>query len=110
MLQRRRFIQIVPAAGFGLLAAKATSAADEADDPFALPIVKESDSHALLVAYVSDWRRVDRVKYPAFQEGQSCANCRAYSGKDVENFGGCALLPGRVAREGWCREYAKKAG
>ncbi len=109
-LRRRRFIQIVPVAGAGLLAAcsdqpapapapapaaapapaqAAAPAPEPAPAPTAaapaapggpLPMLDEADPTAQSLGYVADNSRVDRNRHASFKPDQSCSNCALYQG------------------------------
>jgi hypothetical protein len=97
---RRRFIQIIPAAGVALLASRAAHAA----------MVDENDPQAKALGYVADATKADKAKYKQYAAGQDCGNCALYQGKPTDAAAGCALFPGKqVAAKGWCSAYAKKA-
>jgi hypothetical protein len=100
MTSRRTFIQIIPAAGGVLLSARLAVAAD----------VDPKDPTAVTLGYVPDAANTDKVKFPKYAAGQTCANCQLYQGKAGDASGGCPLFPGKtVAAKGWCSAYVKKA-
>jgi hypothetical protein len=105
---RRRFIQVLPALGVAA-ALPARAAPFEDDDPFVLPLVKETDRTAIQLGYVLDAARADKEKYPNWQAGQSCVSCRDFGGKPTDRAAGCILFPGRVMTAGWCNMYFKRA-
>jgi hypothetical protein len=97
---RRRFIQIVPAAGAVLLTARVAHAA----------MVDEGDAQAKALGYVADATKADKAKYKQYAAGQHCGNCALFQGKPDAAAGPCALFPGKeVAGKGWCSAWAKKA-
>lgn len=97
---RRRFIQIVPAAGAALFVGRAAHAA----------MVEESDPQAKALGYVADASKADKAKFKQYAPGQLCNNCALWQGKPTDAAAGCALFPGKqVAGKGWCSAYAKKA-
>jgi hypothetical protein len=106
---RRRFIRILPALGLAAGLSARAAAPSEDDDPFLLPLVKETDKTALELGYVLDATRADKVKYSNYQPGQSCVSCRDFSGKPTDRAAGCILFPGRVMAAGWCNMYAKRS-
>jgi hypothetical protein len=134
-LRRRRFIQILPFAGVGLLAAcsdapappPAAPAPAPAPEPAPAPapaaepaapvdtaapgaMVDESDPTAQGLAYVADNSRVDRTRHATFTPDQNCANCALYQGAAGSEAGGCPLFAGRqVAAAGWCTAWARKS-
>lgn len=109
---RRQFIKLgaiglatVPMAS--LLLQRAAQAAD-------LPQVDEKDPMAMSLGYMNDATKVDVAKYPrrAGEAGakQFCNNCQLYSGKAGEEWGPCAIFPGRqVNAKGWCNSWVQKA-
>jgi len=133
---RRRFIEIVPFAGAGLLAAcspstdTAPTAATEVTPPAASPtpapapmpapaptsaatgvaMVDEKDAQAIALGYVEDASRVDKVKFPSYVAGSNCKGCALYLGKADDLAGGCPLFPAKnVTAKGWCRSWVTKA-
>jgi High potential iron-sulfur protein len=100
MLNRRRFITLVPVAGLGLLAGRAACAAP----------IPETDPAAAALGYKADASKVDAKKYPSWKAGSLCSNCTLYSGKAGAASGPCAAFGGKeVAAKGWCAAWAKKA-
>ena len=100
MTSRRSFIQIVPATGVALFAARFASAADL--DP--------KDAQAAALGYVVDSTKADKAKYPKHAADQTCSNCALYQGKPGYATGACPLFAGKsVAAKGWCSAWAKKA-
>lgn len=103
---RRRFLKLVSAtAGMGAVATllPQLAAAD------ALPPLAANDPMAQALAYVDDAARVDATKSPTHKAGQTCANCRFFSGDKAAN-GPCQLFPGKsVVAKGWCSGYNAKA-
>ena len=101
MPTRRRFIQIVPAAGASLLAGRAA---------LAQAVVNEKDPAAVALGYVSDATKADKAKYKSYQPGQTCANCALYQAKPTDPTGPCPLFGGKVVEaKAWCSAWAKKA-
>jgi hypothetical protein len=101
MLNNRRtfFLQLAVAGS----ALKAGSASAQA-------MVSETDPQAKALADVSDTTRVDPKKYPKHTKDQRCVNCQIYQGKPSDTAGGCPLFAGkRVAANGWCNAWIKKA-
>lgn len=137
---RRRFIEILPLAGVGLLAAcsdkaappsqtaapppvadpvptaattvaPASSPTTEAAVTAALPMVDEKEAVAVSLGYVSDASRADTAKFKTYTAGSACGNCSLYGGKPGDPSGPCPLFNGhQVSVKGWCSAYAKKAG
>ena len=101
MPSRRRFFQIVPAAGASLLAAGAASAQAN--------MLSEKDPQAIALAYVADAAKVDKAKQSKYAAGQTCFNCALYQGKATDAAAGCPLFGTKqVAGKGWCSAWAKK--
>lgn len=99
MTTRRTFIQIVPAAGVGLLAGTA----------WAQAMVDEKDPQAVALGYAADSAKVDKAKYPKHAVTQVCSGCALFQGKAGAAAGGCGIFPGKqVAAKGWCSAFAKK--
>ncbi|WP_321789076.1 high-potential iron-sulfur protein [Paraburkholderia sp. J94] len=89
----------------GLCAALATGA-----PAFAAPaLVDENDSAAKTLGYRSKAASVDAAKFPKYQAGQRCANCRFYTGAAADAAGPCPMFPGKsVAADAWCNVYAQR--
>ncbi|CAG9259597.1 high-potential iron-sulfur protein [Paraburkholderia unamae] len=104
MITRNRRTFILQAAG--LCAALATTGS-----AFAAPAaVDESDATAKSLGYRVKASSVDAGKFPKYQAGQRCANCRFYTGAAGEAAGPCPMFPGKaVAADGWCNVYAQRA-
>ena len=101
MPTRRKFIQIVPAAGASLLVGSAARAQ---------AMLSEKDPQAAALGYVSDATQTDKAKYKNYAAGQTCANCALYQGKASDASAACPLFAGKlVAGKGWCSAWAKKA-
>ena len=138
MTTRRRFIEIVPLAGFTLLAAcsdkttapaavpntpapsstptPAPSAAPVAEAPVApqgaanTTPVDPAEPSAMALGYVIDASKTDSAKYKTYAAGQLCSNCALFSGKAGDANGPCTLFAGRpVSAKGWCSGYVRKA-
>jgi hypothetical protein len=70
-----------------------------------LPKLEESDPTAQALNYVHDASQSDTA--PA---DQLCSNCQHYSGADGEEWGPCALFPGKaVSANGWCAGWLQKS-
>ena len=101
MTNRREFIAQISFASTALLAGNAMAQG---------AMLAETDAQAKALGYVADAAKADKVKFPKFAAGQSCANCALYQGKAGAAAGGCPLFAGKqVAAKGWCSAYAKKA-
>ncbi len=104
-LSRRRFIKLASAAaGVGLVAGPLSRLARAED----LPHLAETDATAVALGYKEDATKVDAAKYAQHKAGQTCANCKFFSGTAA--YGPCQLFPGKaVNAKGWCSAYAAKA-
>lgn len=94
MQSRRTFIQIMPVAGAALLASQKALAARPADamDPKA--------AQAAALKYVE--KTPDAAK--------KCNTCQLFQGKAADEWGACPLFGGKkVAGQGWCSAWVKKA-
>lgn len=70
-----------------------------------LPKVEESDPTAQALSYVHDASQGGKA--PA---GQLCSNCQHYTGTEGEEWGPCALFPGKaVNANGWCAGWLQKS-
>lgn len=102
MSNRREFIVQLSLGSSALIGAGAI-AAD-------LPMVAATDAQAKALGYVADATKADKVKFPKFAAGQTCATCALYQGKAGAASGPCPLFAGKqVAAKGWCSAYVKKA-
>ena len=64
------------------------------------PQVALDDPQAVALGYVHE----------SEVEDQTCAGCQLYSGAEGEEWGPCAIFPGKnVAAKGWCKSWVKKA-
>ncbi|KVC89302.1 High potential iron-sulfur protein [Burkholderia ubonensis] len=104
MISRNRRTFIIHTAG--LCAALATGTRAFA----AAPLVDENDATAKTLGYRAKATTVDAGKFPKYQAGQTCENCRFYRAAAGESSGACPMFAGKaVAAEGWCNVYAKRA-
>jgi hypothetical protein len=76
--------------------------------------IEETDAQARALGYRHDHTKVDTKRYPAKAAPQNanarCANCALYRDVGQADWGGCAVLPGKlVAANGWCSAYVAKA-
>ncbi len=102
---RRRFLKgtaaglaALPAAGVALSVPGNVRADDD------LERLSEDDPAAQALAYVHDAADADD---PAYEEGQTCANCALYTDVDGE-WGRCSVFPGKlVAAAGWCNVWVQ---
>ncbi|AOK20433.1 High potential iron-sulfur protein [Burkholderia cepacia] len=104
MISRTRRTFIVQAAGLCAALAAGTGA-------FAAALlVDENDAAAKTLGYRAKATTVDTGKFPKYQAGQTCSNCRFYKAGAGESSGTCPMFGGKaVAAEGWCNVYAKRA-
>ncbi|WP_175780315.1 high-potential iron-sulfur protein [Burkholderia cenocepacia] len=104
MISRHRRTFFVQAAGLCAALAAGTRAFAAA------PPVDENDAAAKTLGYRAKATTVDASKFPKYQAGQTCANCRFYKAAAGESSGTCPMFAGKtVAAEGWCNVYAKLA-
>lgn len=93
---RRRLLRnLALAASVGGLASARLRAADE------LPLLAVDDPVAKAVKYVEDAKKVKEA------EGNTCANCSLYNGKDGSVQGPCQIIKGKAVKAaGWCNAWA----
>ena len=107
--QRRKFLSLLaltPPLALALRAGKSSAQQKAA----AMPHVSESDPQAQALGYKDDASKVDKKKFTNFKEGELCSNCQHFSGKSGEQWGPCAIFPGKqVNAKGWCSAWQKKA-
>ncbi|RQS66894.1 High potential iron-sulfur protein [Burkholderia sp. Bp8963] len=104
MISRNRRTFIIQTAGLCATLAAGTRAFAAA------PLVDENDATAKTLGYRAKASTVDTSKFPKYQAGQTCADCRFYKGAAGESSGTCPMFAGKsVAAEGWCNVYAKRA-
>ncbi|MFP4161912.1 MAG: high-potential iron-sulfur protein [Ectothiorhodospira sp.] len=69
--------------------------------------IKESDDDAKALDYVHDASDSDHSDY---EEGQNCLNCDLYTDPDAEDWGPCAVFPGKLVNaKGWCSSWVERA-
>ncbi len=69
----------------------------------------EADPTAMALGYVHDATAVDKEKFPRYTDDMLCSTCALYTGADGEEWGPCAIFPGKmVAAAGWCNSFAPK--
>ncbi len=108
LVSRRAFIGIVSATLAATSALFARPRAAFAANP--MPVVSEHDAQAKALGYVHQAAEADAMRFPkvATPAGrkQNCANCRLYTGATQEQWGPCALFPGKaVNKGGWCAAW-----
>jgi len=75
-----------------------------------LPKLEESDPQAVGLGYKHNTADVDKDKHVNHTEEQLCSNCQLYQGKEGNDWGPCAIFPGKeVSATGWCSAYVVKA-
>ena len=73
-----------------------------------LPELKETDPEAVAIGYFRNATKVDKKKYPNYEEGQRCSNC-ALAGFSSAIRKPCELVPGKLVNGGgWCTKWVKK--
>jgi High potential iron-sulfur protein len=71
--------------------------------------VDAAGPQAQALGYVEDASKSDKVKFPAYVAGSTCAGCLLFQGGTAQ-WGACALFAGSaVNAKGWCSAFAKKA-
>lgn len=71
-----------------------------------LPRVEEDDAQAMALGYKHDSAEVDQAKHAKHTPEQICSGCTLYQGKDGDEWGPCAIFPGKeVAAAGWCSAF-----
>ncbi|MFP4244594.1 MAG: high-potential iron-sulfur protein [Ectothiorhodospira sp.] len=101
-ISRRSFMKFgtagmvaVPLAGLGWTT---TAAAAEQ--------LEESSAEAKALNYVHD---ATTSEHDSYEEGQECINCLLYTDPSQEEWGGCAVFPGKeVNAKGWCTAYVAR--
>ena len=96
MTKRREFIKIVGSIGFASGLASTAHAGDKLDP---------NDPYAKTAGYVTNAASVDTAKYPHFEKGQHCENCKLFTAGDG-GWGECSFFDGAVViNTGWCKSY-----
>ena len=96
LTKRREFIKIVTCVGAASQLASAAHAADKIDP---------SDPYAKTAGYVTNAAQVDTVRFPHFEKGQHCENCKLFTAGDG-GWGECSFFDGAlVVNTGWCKSY-----
>jgi len=73
-----------------------------------LPELKEGDPEAIAIGYHKFAGKVDKNRYPDYEEGQRCTNC-ALAGFSSAIRKPCQLVPGKLVNGGgWCTKWVKK--
>lgn len=94
--KRREFIKIVACAGLASQVASVAKAAEKIDP---------NDSYAKGAGYVINAANVDTARFPKFEKGQHCENCKLYTATDG-GWGECSFFDGaQVINTGWCKSF-----
>ncbi len=109
MKTRREFLKVAAIGAAALPAGAAAMRTASAAVPDGLPRLEESDPAAVALGYVHDVADVDTARFPRYEEGQLCSNCRLISGPAEDDWRPCSIFPGKlVANEGWCSAWVAK--
>ncbi|TVQ48294.1 MAG: High potential iron-sulfur protein [Gammaproteobacteria bacterium] len=111
MKTRREFLKVaaIGAAAFPAGGAALRSAPAAAAVPDGMPRLELDDPAAVALGYVHDVADVDTSRFPRYEEGQLCSNCRLISGPEEDDWRPCSIFPGKlVANEGWCSAWVAK--
>jgi hypothetical protein len=74
-----------------------------------LPRLEESDVVAKALGYRHDVADVDTAKYTQYKPGQTCRTCIQFKGAATDDWGPCAIFPGKqVNANGWCTTFAPR--
>lgn len=94
--KRREFIKIVTCVGFASQVTSVALAAEKLDP---------SDPYAKAAGYVTDAAKVDAARFPKFEKGQHCDNCKLFTATEG-GWGECSFFDGaQVINAGWCKNY-----
>ncbi|BFG80033.1 high-potential iron-sulfur protein [Paraburkholderia terrae] len=100
-LSRRRFMI--------LAASVASTTVFSTESRADAPVLAENDPTAQALGYKADASKVDKARFPRFQNRQTCANCQLYQGKPGSTMGPCPTYGGKLVNaKGWCNAYVKK--
>lgn len=104
-LQRREFVKL--AVGSAVVVPFLTT--NQAMAGGHLPRVEEGDPQATALGYKHDSATVDGSAYANHEASQVCSGCNLYQGKEGDEWGPCAIFPGKeVAAAGWCSAFVPK--
>lgn len=104
-IQRRRFVKL--AVGSAVVVPFFTN--HQAIAAGHMPRVEESDPQATALGYKHDTNDVDASAYANHDPSQVCTGCNLYQGKEGDEWGPCAIFPGKeVAANGWCSAFVPK--
>jgi len=73
-----------------------------------LPHLSEADPLAKSLGYQANAHNVDRKKFPTYQPGDRCGNCRFFLGTPNQKSGyaGCQIFASySVDAKGWCASF-----
>ena len=78
------------------------------------PKLSEDDPVARALGYVHEATQADAKKFRKRRrsnaEEQFCGSCRFYSDSELEGWGPCPMLQGKLVKEtGWCKAWRAKA-
>ncbi|MFU8765211.1 MAG: high-potential iron-sulfur protein [Haliea sp.] len=77
----------------------------------AIPRLSEDDPQARSLAYVHNADDVIASEQARYEQGQACSNCQLYQGTANDEWAGCPLFAGKLAKgTGWCTAYASRSG
>jgi len=94
--RRREFIKILTSAGLAAQLASMAHAAEKIDP---------SDPYAKTAGYVTNAAQVDTTRFPHFEKGQRCDNCKLFTATE-DGWGECSFFDGAaVIGTGWCKSY-----
>jgi len=96
----RRVFMFQMVAGVGVLSAAAVQAQETK--------LTEDDPYAKSMGFRLDNTKVDKVKFPRFEETQKCSQCQLFGGKPGEALGACSFFGGQLVNpNGWCRNFKR---
>jgi hypothetical protein len=108
--ERRKLLALLALTPSLPLALRAGNSVAQQKPAAGMPHVDEADPQAQALGYKNDASKVDKKKFANFKDGETCANCQHFSGKAGEQWGPCAIFPGKqVNAKGWCSAWQKKA-
>ena len=109
MKTRREFLKAAAVGAAVLPAASAAVRSAPAAASEGMPKLALDDAAAMALGYVHDVADVDTARFPRFEEGQVCSNCRLISGDADAEWRPCSIFPGKlVANGGWCSAWVAK--
>lgn len=73
-----------------------------------MPELKETDPEAVAIDYYRNARKVDKAKFPNYEDGQRCSNC-GLVGFSSGIRKPCQLVTGKLVNSGgWCSSWTPK--